>query len=103
MKKFKDTLGDVFKGIALTGVIVLIPATIANFTSKKPDEGFMCLAMLGGCLFSYWLISTLSKIMISLKEISDNSSAIRSLYESKMNESTAISPISEPVSTENKE
>ncbi len=103
MKKFKDILGDVFKGIALAGVIFLLPATLVNFTSKKPDEGFMCLAWLGGCLFSYWLISTLSKIMISLKEISDNSSAIRSFYENKTNESAAIPPIPEPTGMENKE
>lgn len=103
MKKFKDTLGDVFKGIALAGVVIMIPSALFNFTSKKPDEGFICLVWLVGFLFSYWLISTLSKIMISLKEISDNSSAIRSLYESKMNASDVTPPISEATGTENNE
>jgi len=103
MKKFKDTLGDVFKGISLAGAIILFFPTLINFFDKKVTEGFMCLALLGGCLFSYWLISTLSKVMISLKEIRENSSVICSCCESKMNEKTTPPTVPEPISVENKE
>lgn len=102
MKKSKDVLGDIFRGILLVGIFPCVLCIIAGIADGNFTVGMSGAGGLLGCLFSYWLITAITKIVTNLKEINENSSVIRAFCESQMNTNVTL-PVPEPTNTENKQ
>lgn len=69
MKKNRDMLGEVFKAIVMTACILCLLGAVFSVVGAIPRvktenwvQGGIYLALSIGCLFAFWLVSTLSKI-----------------------------------------
>lgn len=102
MKKKKDIFGLILCGVVWVGIIGSIIRLIMALSDEDKDAGFIAIGAIVGCLFIYWLISTISKISESLNDIKHNSDVIRTYCEQHIQNPDNGTAIPTPTNSENK-
>ncbi len=71
----RDRLGEVFKAIVMTACVICGIGAVFSVFGASPNikaedwiRGGIFLALCIGCLFAFWLVSTLSKIAVKMSE-----------------------------------
>lgn len=80
MKKSRDILGEIVKGIVAVGIIVSVISAIEGFSSRNITVGFISIGAFISCFFVYWLVSAISKISTNINDIKQNSDIVSAYY-----------------------
>lgn len=99
MKKSRDILGEIVKGIVAFGIIGSIVLAISGFAGGYVVNGFISLGAFIVCLFIYWLVSAISKISVNINDIKQNSDIIRAYCEQRIGSQNTTVPT--PTNSEN--
>ena len=102
MKKSRDILGEIVKGIVAVGIVGSVVSAIGGIASKDITSGLISLGALISCLFVYWLVSAISKISTNLNDIKHNSDVIRTYCEQHIQNPDNGTAIPTPTNSENK-